>query len=110
MISRPYYGRFELDFGLKAGLEIVAADTPLETCLQPNVVDIFEQTLLKSQASGVKVKGLLIVNPHNPLGIVNILPGDEGCMLTSSRPMLSKGDFNCYLEVLPKASNSPHQR
>ncbi|KAF1979615.1 PLP-dependent transferase [Bimuria novae-zelandiae CBS 107.79] len=68
MTSRPYYGRFEIDFGLKAGLKIVAADTPLETCLEPDVVSIFEETLLKSKAEGVEVRALLITNPHNPLG------------------------------------------
>ena len=68
MTSRPYYGRFELDFGLKAGLKIVAADTPLETCLQRNVVDIFEQTLQQAKTEGIEARALLIVNPHNPLG------------------------------------------
>ncbi|KAL1595173.1 hypothetical protein SLS60_009861 [Paraconiothyrium brasiliense] len=68
MMSRPYYGRFELDFGLKVGLRIVAADTPLETCLQPDVVDVFEETLKKARTNGIEVKALLIVNPHNPLG------------------------------------------
>lgn len=68
MTSRPYYGRFELDFGLKAGLKVFAADTPLETCLQPDVVEIFEETLQKAKREGIQVKALLIVNPHNPLG------------------------------------------
>jgi 1-aminocyclopropane-1-carboxylate synthase len=68
MTSRPYYGRFELDFGLKAGLKIVAADTPLETCLQPDVVNVFEKTLQKAAAEGIEVRALLIINPHNPLG------------------------------------------
>ncbi|KAJ4347280.1 uncharacterized protein N0V89_011220 [Didymosphaeria variabile] len=68
MTSRPYYGRFELDFGLKVGLRIVAADTPLETCLQPDVVDVFEETLQRAKAGGIEVRALLIVNPHNPLG------------------------------------------
>lgn len=68
MTSRPYYGRFELDFGLKAGLRIVAADSPLETCLQPEVVNTFEKTFQKAKLEGIEVKALLIVNPHNPLG------------------------------------------
>jgi hypothetical protein len=110
MTSRPYYGRFELDFGLKAGLRIVAADTPLELCLQPNVVDIFEQTLQQSKANGVEVRALLIVNPHNPLGIQNIPPNNERCILTSFRAMLSERDISRYHEVLPKASTAPHQR
>ncbi|KAJ4303690.1 hypothetical protein N0V90_002591 [Kalmusia sp. IMI 367209] len=68
LTSRPYYGRFELDFGLKSGLKIVAADTSLETCLQLEVVDAFDIALQKSKAEGVEIKALLIINPHNPLG------------------------------------------
>ena len=89
MTSRPYYGRFELDFGLKAGLKIVAADTPLETCLQPDVVEIFEETLQKSKAEGVEIRALLIINPHNPLGILNAFFRHSEPTLTLTRPMLS---------------------
>ncbi|KAL5389202.1 hypothetical protein DPSP01_002515 [Paraphaeosphaeria sporulosa] len=67
MTSRPYYGRFELDFGLKAGLKMVAADTPLGTCLQPDVVDAFEQTSQKAKAGSIEIRAVLIINPQNRL-------------------------------------------
>lgn len=68
LVSRPYYGRFELDFGNKAELKIVSAETYAETCFNPEVVDAYERALIESNTSGVKIRALLIVNPHNPLG------------------------------------------
>ena len=68
LISRPYYGRFELDFGNKAELKVVAAETYAETCFNPDVVDAYEKALVDSNAAGVPIRALLIVNPHTPLG------------------------------------------
>lgn len=68
LVSRPYYGRFELDFGNKAEIKVVSAETYAETCFNPDVVDAYEKALLESNAAGVPIRALLIVNPHNPLG------------------------------------------
>ncbi|POR34207.1 1-aminocyclopropane-1-carboxylate synthase-like protein 1 [Tolypocladium paradoxum] len=68
LTSRPVYGRFELDFGNRAEVSVVYADTYAENCFDEDVVDKFEEALLRSEAEGVKIKAVLIVNPHNPLG------------------------------------------
>lgn len=68
MTSRPVYGRFELDFGNRADVSVVYADTDAENCFDEDVVDKFEAALVKSEAAGVKIRAVLIVNPHNPLG------------------------------------------
>ncbi|PHH65767.1 hypothetical protein CDD81_1494 [Ophiocordyceps australis] len=68
LTSRPVYGRFELDFGNRANVNVVYADTHAENCFQEDVVDKFEEALLTSEQHGVSIKALLIVNPHNPLG------------------------------------------
>jgi 1-aminocyclopropane-1-carboxylate synthase len=68
LTSRPYYGRFEIDFGNKVGVELVAADTDHEDCFQEGVVDAFEKALRESEKAGVKVRAVLVINPHNPLG------------------------------------------
>ncbi|UKZ58134.1 hypothetical protein TrVGV298_011999 [Trichoderma virens] len=68
LLSRPCYGRFELDFGNKAEMPIVWADSNAENCFKPEVVKYLEEKLLESNAAGTKIKALLIVNPHNPLG------------------------------------------
>ncbi|PHH76869.1 hypothetical protein CDD82_3767 [Ophiocordyceps australis] len=68
LTSRPVYGRFELDFGNRAQVNVVYADTHAEDCFHEDVVDKFEEALLRSEHNGVSIKALLIVNPHNPLG------------------------------------------
>lgn len=68
LTSRPVYGRFELDFGNRAEVEVVYADTNAENCFDEEVVSRFEDALVKSEAAGVRIRALLIVNPHNPLG------------------------------------------
>jgi 1-aminocyclopropane-1-carboxylate synthase len=68
LTTKPYYGRFEIDFGNKAGVHVVAADTDHETCFNEDVVDVLEAKMLESERAGVKIRAVLIVNPHNPLG------------------------------------------
>lgn len=68
LISRPMYGRFELDFGNKAQLRIVNPDTTAEDSFHEKVVHKYEKAIQNADNDGVKVKALLIVNPHNPLG------------------------------------------
>lgn len=68
LTSRPVYGRLELDFGNEGQVKMVYADTQAENCFDENVVDKFEETLQTSNRDGVKIKALMIVNPHNPLG------------------------------------------
>ncbi|KAH3992154.1 hypothetical protein HBH98_219580 [Parastagonospora nodorum] len=68
LTTKPYYGRFELDFGNEAGVELVAAETDHEKCFDEDVVVALEQKLEACEKVGVKVRALLIVNPHNPLG------------------------------------------
>jgi 1-aminocyclopropane-1-carboxylate synthase len=69
LVSRPVYGRFELDFGNTAGLEIVYADTEGTDPFSEDVVEKYQNAFDKSAKRGVDVKALLIVNPHNPLGM-----------------------------------------
>ncbi|KAM4065323.1 aminotransferase class I and II domain-containing protein [Hirsutella rhossiliensis] len=69
LASRPVYGRFELDFGNRAQVNVVYADSAADNCFAENVVDKFEAAAAQSEARGVNIKAVLIVNPHNPLGI-----------------------------------------
>lgn len=74
LTSRPYYGRFEIDFNNKTGVHLVAADTDHETCFDESVVEAFEKALQESEQRGVRIRALLIVNPHNPLGTIFPIP------------------------------------
>ncbi|KAH7359711.1 pyridoxal phosphate-dependent transferase [Pyrenochaeta sp. MPI-SDFR-AT-0127] len=68
LTSTPYYGRFEIDFGNKAHIHLVPAQVEHQRCFDADVVQAFEKALGESEKNGVKIRALLIVNPHNPLG------------------------------------------
>lgn len=68
LTSKPVYGRFELDFGVKAGLKMVYAETTHENSFDARVIDAFEAALAKSRVKGVSIRAVLIVNPNNPIG------------------------------------------
>ena len=68
LVARPIYGRFELDFGNTAGLEIVYADMAGADPFEEEVVGAYEHALAEASSRGVDVKAVLIVNPNNPLG------------------------------------------
>jgi len=69
LVSRPVYGRFELDYGVEAGVEMVYADNDVEEGFTPGVVEKFESSLKEAGERGVRIRGVLIVNPHNPVGM-----------------------------------------
>lgn len=69
LVSRPVYGRFELDFGNTAGLQMVYADMHGVDAFSVDVVTKFQERLDTAKADGVNVRALLIVNPNNPLGV-----------------------------------------
>ncbi|KAJ4991688.1 ACC synthase [Stagonosporopsis vannaccii] len=68
LTSRPYYGRFEIDFGNKAGVRVVPVDTDHEECFSEDIVSAFEKKLKQSNEQGIRIRAVLVVNPHNPLG------------------------------------------
>lgn len=68
LVSRPVYGRFELDYGIQAGVSIVYADTEPEEAFSPEVVKKFEDALVRTGREGQRIRAVLIVNPNNPVG------------------------------------------
>lgn len=68
LVNRPVYGRFELDYGVEAGVEIVYADTTIDEAFAPTVVEKYEQALQEANERGVKIRAVLLVNPNNPVG------------------------------------------
>lgn len=68
LVNRPVYGRFELDYGVEAGVEIVYANTTIDEAFAPTVVDKYEQALQEANERGVNIRAVLLVNPHNPVG------------------------------------------
>ncbi|KAL4774186.1 pyridoxal phosphate-dependent transferase [Aspergillus nidulans var. acristatus] len=68
LVSRPVYGRFELDYGVQGGVEIVYADTDVDEVFETACVQRYEEALEKARERGVRVRALVVVNPHNPVG------------------------------------------
>ncbi|KAL3446571.1 pyridoxal phosphate-dependent transferase [Aspergillus insuetus] len=68
LVSRPVYGRFELDYGVQGGVEIVYADTDPNETFTPACIEKYERALADAGARGVKIRAVVIVNPHNPVG------------------------------------------
>lgn len=110
LVSRPVYGRFELDFGNTNDLNIVYADSsgidPFSSGVIPRL-----QSALDSYASPTgSVKALLIVNPHNPLGNGAISrSSDDYGSYEIDREMLSRICASRPLPVLPAELYTPHQ-
>ncbi|KAJ5840763.1 uncharacterized protein N7525_005951 [Penicillium rubens] len=65
LVSRPVYGRFELDYGVESGVRMVYADTTAEEAFSPACVENYERAL---KECGKEIRAVLLVNPHNPVG------------------------------------------
>ncbi|KAF4454132.1 hypothetical protein F53441_3318 [Fusarium austroafricanum] len=104
--SRPVYGRLELDFGNKSQVTVVYSNNKVEEAFQDDVVEKFEEALIRSRKAGIHIKMVLIINPHNPLDpaglidpeLVHVTYGLSkdfgaaglrlGAIITRSRPVL----------------------
>lgn len=68
LLGRPYYPGFMSDFGMRPDVEIIEVAFGGIDPLGVDAVKSYEKAFLLARASGVKVKGLILCNPHNPLG------------------------------------------
>jgi len=69
LVSRPIYGRFELDFGNVAGLKVVYTDQDGTDAFEDGIVECYERALIKANENGTAIRAVLIVNPNNPVGM-----------------------------------------
>lgn len=68
LLGQPYYGTFLPDVTLRTGVSVVPVPFGDTDPLSAKAADKYEAALLESQAKGVKIAGLILCNPHNPLG------------------------------------------
>jgi aspartate/methionine/tyrosine aminotransferase len=69
LLGRPYYRAFLPDISSRTGAKVVPVS--FEGCDDPlglGCVAKYEEALLASNASGVRVRALMLCHPHNPLG------------------------------------------
>lgn len=69
LMNRPIYGRFKVDFSVKAGVKAIYTDMKGADPLGVDAVPMYERAVEEAKKDGVEVKAVLISNPHNPLGI-----------------------------------------
>ncbi|XHG01557.1 hypothetical protein AWENTII_004933 [Aspergillus wentii] len=68
LASRPVYGRFELDYGVEAGVQMIYTDNDPEEAFSPGIITRYEMALEAAEKRGIKIRAVLVVNPHNPVG------------------------------------------
>lgn len=68
LVSRPMYGRFELDYGVEADVKIVYADTDPVEAFTPAAIEKYEAALKDAEEKGTKIRAMLVANPNNPVG------------------------------------------
>lgn len=69
LYSRPMYQSFATDFGLKAQIQSLFVNLDAADPFGPGCVTAYEEALKQAEKDGVRVRALMLCNPHNPLGI-----------------------------------------
>jgi 1-aminocyclopropane-1-carboxylate synthase len=68
LLGRPYYPGFLGDLGLRPNVRVVPVSFDAKDPLDVSSVAAYERALLTSSEQGVKIKAVMLCNPHNPLG------------------------------------------
>lgn len=68
LLGQPYYGMFITDVSLRTGVSVVPVPFGSTDPVSAEAVDKYEEAILESQAKGVKIAGVILCHPHNPLG------------------------------------------
>lgn len=68
LIAAPYYVGFDLDLTLNSGVLPIAVPVSQEQIFTMKEVECLERHLEQMKQSGVKIKAVILCNPHNPVG------------------------------------------
>jgi 1-aminocyclopropane-1-carboxylate synthase len=68
LLGRPYYRGFIGDLGCRPNVHVVPVSFGAGDPLDVSSVAKYERALLTSLQQGVKIKAIMLCNPHNPLG------------------------------------------
>ncbi|KAL7931350.1 PLP-dependent transferase [Trichoderma chlorosporum] len=68
LLGQPYYGTFIEDLTARTDAKVVPVPFHDVDPLTENAVAKYEDALKEAEAKGTKVAGLVLCNPHNPLG------------------------------------------
>ena len=73
-------------------------------------VEHYKRAVEEAGRNGIKVKALIISNPHNPLGKSSICHGGKAGLTCLSRPVLSPWNSRGHPPLLRKAEYTSYQR
>ena len=68
----------------------------------------YERSLQQAEKSGIKVRALVLTNPHNPLGRSQKIYLKMKEMINTRRPMLLSRDSYSHLEALQQVQHSSY--
>ncbi|KPI45343.1 1-aminocyclopropane-1-carboxylate synthase-like protein 1 [Cyphellophora attinorum] len=69
LLGQPYYGAFPNDICMRPNVKLIEVRFGHELDpMSKDAVRNYEQAILDAKTQGVAVKGLMLCNPHNPLG------------------------------------------
>lgn len=68
LLGQPYFGGFLNSIGLRTGTQVVPVSFGDVDPLSKAAVEVYETAIKTSIARSQKVAGLVLCNPHNPLG------------------------------------------
>lgn len=68
LLGQPHYGAFLQDIELRPGLQVVQVPFAHIDPLSNEAVDEYEKAIKSCQARNQRVAGVMLCNPHNPLG------------------------------------------
>lgn len=68
LVSRPFYNGFSASFGCRNGVEAVGVELVEGTESTSKALEQYEKALIQSNTNGVKIRAVMLCNPHNPLG------------------------------------------
>ncbi|KXH66815.1 hypothetical protein CSAL01_04785 [Colletotrichum salicis] len=68
LLGRPYCNTFVPDLVLRTGCKVIPVDFGTTDPLAPEAISHYQRALKTAAAAGQRVAGLVISNPHNPIG------------------------------------------
>jgi len=111
LVPSPFYGSFLVDLRIRCRVvpfpvELSSKPGPGET--QPFELSVprLESALKKATEQGVKIRGLLLCNPNNPLGIIYSEDVLQGCLQFAARHSLHVIVDEIYMLCVFKESSS----
>jgi 1-aminocyclopropane-1-carboxylate synthase len=68
LVGKPYYNGFAASFECRSGVVPVGVTLPTGLEAEESCIEYFEEALKESELKGIKIRAVMLCNPHNPLG------------------------------------------